>query len=130
MLTSASAQTVPRASQRSLPAAAGQSTTRYCERPSAQRRRDARIHDEKALPAVEKRDALAPGLPQIHVRASRLRVTSGELAERERAGENQRAAREPEPERQRGRAERADQLRGRQKDSDADRVADDERRRR
>jgi hypothetical protein len=91
--------------------------------------RDARIHDEDALPSVEKRDAFAPGPPQIDVGASRLRISPRELPERERAGQDQRAVRQPEAERKRGRTERPDQLRGRQKDPDADRVTDDERRR-
>jgi hypothetical protein len=93
-------------------------------------RRDARVHDQKALPPVEKRDALAPGLPEIDVRTSPLREPPRELAERERARENERAAGEPEAQGQRGRAERPDELRGRQKDPDADRMTDHEGRRR
>src|SRR5262249_37752925 len=94
------------------------------------RRGDPRIHHEQALPAVEERDAPAPDLPQIDVEAARLGISGRQLAEGQGAGEDERAAGEPETEDEPRRAQRADQLRGGEEDADTDRVPDDERRRR
>jgi hypothetical protein len=53
-----------------------------------------------------------------------------QLAEGERPGENEGAAREPETQSKTRRGQGADQLGRRQEDADADRVTDDEGRRR
>ena len=95
--------------------------------PRGQRRRHSRIQDEEALPAIQKRDPLSPGLPKVDVETAGLRKARGELAERERTRQDEGAAKEPETERQGRRRERADQLRRRQEDPYADRMADHER---
>ena len=86
---------VPIAIHRSNPAAAGQSTTTYV-RLHRERGRQAGIHDEERLPAVEKGDARTPGLAEVDVEAAGLRIARRQLAEGERPGQYHRAADEPE----------------------------------
>ena len=88
---------------------------------------DSRVHDEKGLPAVEERGAVAEGRPQVDGEASGPGISGGELSESERPRKDQRAGRQPEPQRPPGRRQRPDQLRRRQEDADPDRMADDER---
>ena len=76
-----------------------ESGTRYGDvlgEPGGERRGEAGIHHQQALPAVEEREARAPGLAQVDVAAAGLRIARGQLAVAERAAQRGRAHRQPD----------------------------------
>ena len=92
-----------------------------------QRGRDARVHHEAALPAVEKRDSRAPRLAQVDVSAAGLWVPRGQLAVNERPAQRHRAGDEPDHQQPEGRAQQARHRGRRQEDADRDDLADHQR---
>ena len=90
---------------------------------------DAGIHDQKRLPAIEKRDLTSPPLLEVHVEATGLRISRRQLTKGQRTGKDQRTAGEPQTKRQGRGCEGTNQLCRRQKNADSDGVTGNERRR-
>ncbi len=84
------------------------------------------IHHEERLPAIEKCNPLSPRFAQIDVGTSRVRESRGQLPERQGSCQHNRAADDPQAERENRGCQGADQVRRRQEDADADGVADDQ----
>ena len=80
--------------------------------------RDAGVHHEQALPAVEKRQPASVRLAKVDVAAARFRVARGQLAVGERPRERHAAHEEPRSEEPGGRRQRPCHRRRRQEDAD------------
>jgi len=113
-----------------LPSRVGPDHDEVLRRPGGKCRREAGIHDEQRLPAVQESDAPAPPFTQVDVETARLRILRREFAEGQGPGKDEGCAAKPEAEGQRWRGEGTNELRRREKDADSNRVADDKRSRR